>query len=402
MNNTGNIWSVSRLTGEIKRLLEEGLPPIWLEGEISNYKLHTSGHHYFTLKDVGAQVPAVMWRTRPEPAFNLRDGLKVRVYGRVVVWEQGGRYQFDVYQVLPAGLGALQAAFEALKNKLAAEGLFSVSRKRPLPRFPNAIGIITSRTGAAIHDLAWGFANRFPPAKLYLVPVAVQGETAAREIAAAIALFNSLNLVDVLIIGRGGGALEDLWAFNEEIVVRAVVNSVVPVVSAVGHEVDVTLSDLAADVRAPTPTAAAAIVVPDRKELLEALQLSRYRLTRALERTLKNWRERIKSLSTGYGFRRAVGRVTEERMRLSALGQRIETAVKYRTERYRQRLDNQRERLRALSPTAVLERGYCLARRRDDSLARSAAELAPGEDLTLHFSCDRAKVEVLEIFLNAE
>ncbi len=342
-----------------------------------------------------------MWRTRQLPnTIKIVDGLKVLAYGRVVVWEQGGRYQFDVYQILPAGLGELQAAFEALKAKLAKEGLFSIARKRPLPRYPRAIGIVTSKVGAAIYDFVWGFTERYPPAELYLIPVAVQGETAAPEIASAIELFNKLNIVDVIVVGRGGGSMEDLWAFNEEIVVRSIVNSSIPIVSAVGHEVDVSLSDLAADVRAPTPTAAASLVVPDRKELLEALSITRYRLKRALERVIQNWRDKIKSIKESYGFKRIGGRLIEERMRLEVISQRIDSILRNRLELLRQRLQNQREKLHTLSPSAVLDRGYCLICHQDNSLVRSAKELKIQEDIYLNFSQDKAKASVKEIYID--
>lgn len=396
-NVSPDIWSVSRLTAEIRRLLEDGLPLLYLEGELSNVKHHSSGHRYFTIKDEGAQIPGVMWRTRPDPGFDLRDGLKVRAYGRVVVWEQGGRYQFDVLQLIPAGLGALQMAFEALKTRLAAEGLFDFSRKKPLPRFPQAIGIVTSRTGAALHDLAWGFATRYPPARLYLIPVAVQGEGAAAEIAAAIEHFNGMNLVDMMVIGRGGGSLEDLWAFNEEVVVRAIASSRIPVVSAVGHEIDISLSDLAADLRAPTPTAAAGLMVPDRIDLLATLGQTRQRMSRSLRRGIELWRERTARIRGGYGFRRALNRVNEERMRLTDLAARIEADNRRLLELWRQRLTGTRDRLTALSPSAVMERGFAVARRPDRTIIRSSAVLASGDPLELQFARGSAAVAVIGV-----
>lgn len=389
-----DIWSVSRLSAEIRRLIEDGLPLVWIEGEISNFKLHSSGHRYFTLKDESAQIACTMWRTRPQPPIPIQDGMKVRLYGRVTIWEQGGRYQFDVANLLPAGIGDLQIAFEALKQKLTTEGLFEQARKKQLPRFPGAIGIVTSPTGAVIHDLVWGFATRYPPAKLFLIPTAVQGDGAGAQIAAAIQAYNRLNLVDVIIIARGGGSLEDLWAFNEEVVVRAVAGSRIPVVSAVGHEVDVSLCDFAADVRAPTPTGAAAMVVPDRRDLLETIAKRSETLTRNLVRIVSLWRERVGAIRDGYGFRRVIGRVGEERQRLDGLSRRMEIAVSSQLSNRISRLQGLVGRVEALSPGAVLQRGFSVIQKPDGALVRTAHEIERGERLTARFGVGGADMAV--------
>jgi len=402
LKTTEDILTVSQLSRRIRRLIEDGLPFLWIEGEISNFKRHSSGHRYFTLKDSEAQIACVMWRTRRAPGIELTDGLSVRVYGKVTVWEQGGRYQFDVQSVLPVGLGDLQAAFEALKRKLAAEGLFDQARKKQLPRFPAAIGIVTSLTGAAIRDIVWGFNKRYPPADLYLIPVAVQGEGSAEQIAAAIESFNRLNFVDVIVIGRGGGSLEDLWAFNEEPVVRAVADSRLPIVSAVGHEVDVTLSDLAADLRAPTPTAASGLVVPDRDELKKNLNEWSGAFTRMLKRTISLWRERVQALIRGYGFRRVEGRIGEERMRLDELTRRMEFGLTRRFDDYTKQLESFRLQLSALSPDAVLKRGFCVAKRQDGVIVRRSDQVKVGEELNLKFSKGGSAAYVLEVWSHAK
>ncbi len=391
------IWSVSRLSSQIKRVVEEGIPQLWVEGEVSNFKLHSSGHRYFTLKDDSAQISCVMWRTRSAPAAALQDGVQVRAFGRVTVWEQAGKYQFDVQNLMLAGIGSLQAAFELLKSKLAAEGLFDAARKKPLPRFPKRIGIVTSPTGAVIHDLAWGLTTRFPPAKLLLIPVAVQGSGAEIQIAGAIELFNRENLADVIIIGRGGGSLEDLWAFNEEIVVRAIARSKIPVVSAVGHEVDFTLSDLAADLRAPTPTGAAALVVPDRKELREWLDGRKASLTGQLARLLILWKERLAGITQSYSFKRLPGRINDERLRLDEISRRNELALNRILSARSANLSSMLGKIGALSPRSVLSRGYGIIRKHDGTLVRNSAELFLGERLDLLFAAGAAVAAVEEI-----
>ncbi len=392
------VYTVTSLTRAIRGLVEDGLPSLWVEGEVSNYKRHSSGHRYFNLKDEGSRIDCVMWRTRRPPGFELEDGALVRAFGKVTVWEKGGRYQLDVVSIMPVGLGALQMAFETLKRKLSEEGLFDAARKRPLPRYPKAVGIVTSPTGAAIRDLVWGFKSRYPAAELFLLPVAVQGEGSSDQIAAGIEIFNRLDLVDVIVIGRGGGSMEDLWAFNEERVVRAVAASRLPVVSAVGHEIDVTLSDLAADLRAPTPTAAAGLVVPDRAEITGELTRRREALVRALERSVSLWRERVSGIAKSYGFQRAVGRVGEERLRLDELARRIESALVRALDVNRQALKALGMRISALSPDAVLGRGYCVAHKSDGTIVRNSEILKVHDELSLKFYRGGAAAVVKEVF----
>ncbi|MBI4429018.1 MAG: exodeoxyribonuclease VII large subunit, partial [Ignavibacteriales bacterium] len=267
------ILTVTEITRKLRIYLEETFPQVWVQGEISNCKRHTSGHLYFTLKDEAAQISAVMWQSNAETLlFALEDGMKAVVRGAITVYPPKGNYQIDVDKVQPIGVGELQLAFERLKQKLAAEGLFDPRHKKPIPEFPQSIGIITSESGAALQDIRSVLSRRFSAVKVIFIPVKVQGPGAAEEIAQAISDMNRFGKVDVIIVGRGGGSLEDLWAFNEEIVVRAIFASRIPVISAVGHEIDFSISDFVADLRAPTPSAAAAMVVRDSGELLDILR----------------------------------------------------------------------------------------------------------------------------------
>ncbi len=397
MKVADEIYSVSLLTRHIRRLLEDGLPPLWIEGEISNYTLHRSKHRYFTLKDDNAQVPCVMWRTRRQPSFEMQGGQRVKLFGRVTVWEPGGRYQFDVQSVMLAGMGSLQEAFEALRQKLAVEGLFDQSRKRPLPRFPNSIGIVTSPTGAAIRDLVWGFSSSFPPSQLYLIPVSVQGDSAGEEIAGAIDSFNDIKMVDVIIAGRGGGSLEDLWAFNEEIVVRAIARSEIPVVSAVGHEIDISLSDLAADLRAPTPTAAASLIVPDRLDLLATLGDRKKSMLNTVHRAISLRSERVNNLKQGYAFRRVFDRLADYRQRLDESSRRMEESISGMMKHASLKLNGIRDQIEALSPTAVLDRGYCIVENDRHQVVTSTDMISVGEDVQLRFGSGKARSKIEEI-----
>ncbi len=282
------LLTVSQLTRQIRSNVEQQFPSVWVEGEISNLRCPSSGHQYLTLKDQGSQIRAVLFRSQAQRLkFVLQDGLEVLVLGRVTVYEPRGDYQLLLETVEPKGIGELQLAFMQLKAKLEAEGLFKESRKQPLPVFPERIGVVTSPVGAALHDVITIVHRRWPMAHILLAPVAVQGVAASGQIAAAIQMFNDVSQesgkVDVLIVGRGGGSLEDLWAFNEEPVVRAIAASQIPIVSAVGHETDVTLADLAADCRAPTPSAAAELVVPDGEMVQEQVRHHRARLERSFK-----------------------------------------------------------------------------------------------------------------------
>ena len=296
------LLTVSELTRHIRSNLEQQFPSVWVEGEISNLRCPSSGHQYFTLKDKASQIRAVLFRSQSERLkFGLQDGLEVLVFGRLTVYEPRGDYQLLLEAVEPKGIGALQLAFRQLKSKLEAEGIFQDSRKRTLPAFPERIGVVTSPVGAALHDLLTIMHRRWPLARVLIAPVSVQGGVAASQVAAAIQMFNHLSpqfgKVEVLIVGRGGGSIEDLWAFNEEQVVRAIADSRIPIVSAVGHETDVTLADLAADFRAPTPSAAAELVVPDCMLVKAEVRQHRIRLERALKSLVSALTVRIQQMS---------------------------------------------------------------------------------------------------------
>jgi exodeoxyribonuclease VII large subunit len=365
------VYTVSRLNREARALVEGGLGAIWLEGEISNFARPASGHWYFSLKDDAAQVRCAMFRQR-NAGLGLvpRNGMQVLVRARASVYEAKGEFQLVVDHLEEAGEGELRRRFEQLKRRLAAEGLFDAGRKRPLPRLPRRIGVVTSPTGAALRDILHVLQRRFPAVPVLLYPVPVQGAGAAAEIAAAIRLASERAEVDVLIAGRGGGSLEDLWAFNEEAVVRAIAASAVPVVSAVGHEVDVTLADLAADVRAPTPSAAAELVVPDAATWLRALESVEARLFAAARRGLATQAE-----SLGWAGRRLAQlhparRIEQQLQRLDDLDLRLGAAVRGRLALATHRLAARRAELVTLSPRSLLSG---LSRR----LAVAGARLPP-------------------------
>ena len=358
------IFQVSEITREIKQLIESCYPALWVEGEVSNFVHHRSGHMYFSMKDAGAQLRCVMFRSyNSRLTFRPENGMKVRARGGITLYEPSGQYQLNIFQLHPAGLGALQMAFEALKKKLAAEGLFDPARKKTLPPYPTSIGIVTSPTGAAVRDLIKVIRRRFPDVELVLYPVKVQGEDAARLIAEAVDDLNRLGEVDVMIVGRGGGSLEDLWAFNEEIVARAIHRSVIPVISAVGHEIDFTIADFVADVRAATPSHAGEIVVRDRKELLALLDTLRNRAANNMLRVLEQYRFRIDSLVQSHAFLRPRDFIFQRMQRLDEIEKNIQVAFVFLLKSCRAKAESLTERLGGLDPRAVLKRGYAICRK---------------------------------------
>ncbi len=349
-----SILTVSQLTSEIKTLLERSFDHVWVEGEISNLRLPGSGHLYFTLKDEKAQIRAVMFRLQNRLLkFDPKDGLQVIGCGRVTVYEPRGDYQIILDYLEPKGLGALQLAFEQLKEKLAAEGLFDPARKKPIPHLPQKIGIVTSPTGAAIRDILRIIDRRFANVRILLYPVRVQGQGAAQEIARAVQALNELPDVDVMIVGRGGGSLEDLWAFNEEIVARAIFSSRVPVISAVGHEVDFTIADFVADLRASTPSAAAELVVRNKIELAQNLKSLERALRQSFRATLDLRQERLFSLKGRLADPRR--RLSDQRIRLDDLSTRLAYSLKQGLRRQQDRLRLQQGSLLLLSPAKRLE-----------------------------------------------
>jgi exodeoxyribonuclease VII large subunit len=375
-----HIYTVSDVTAEVKAVLEDGFSAIWVEGELSNFKHHTSGHMYFTLKDAQAQLRGVMFRGHNRLLrFQPTDGLAVLVCGTITVYERRGDYQITVEFMEPKGVGALQLAFEQLKARLEAEGLFAADRKRPLPLLPRKIGIVTSPTGAVIRDMLTIIGRRFPGLEVLIHPVAVQGAGAAAEIAAALAYLGSRADLDVLVVARGGGSLEDLWAFNEEVVARAIAASPIPVISAVGHETDVTIADFVADLRAPTPSAAAELVVARRDELRQRVDDLTTRGLAALQHALAVRRSRLEMLGRHLLLLSPVVRLARQADRLQELRRRLGAWwTLFRTIRG-ERLARAAARLESLSPLAILGRGYSicftLPERR---VLKTAAEAAPG------------------------
>jgi len=394
-----HIYSVAEITREIKLLLETTIPVVWVEGEISNLKFHTSGHLYFSLKDKDSQINCVMWRSRNAGLFfTPQDGMKVLALGKVTVYEKRGYYQFDVIKMQPAGIGELQLAFEQLKNKLQQEGLFDEEFKQPIPQYPESIGIVTSPTGAAIQDLVNILNRRFQGIEIILKPVKVQGEGAAVEIAAAIDEFNEYGRGDVLIVGRGGGSLEDLWAFNEEVVARAIFRSKIPVISAVGHEIDFSISDFVADLRAPTPSAAAELAVPDRTELLNRIRQYRKTIFEISASLIQYQRDRLKSLVGSYSFLKTPDLVRQYQQRLDDLIHTMQLTLDHRFNLQAQKLKSLSHRLQALAPESVLKRGYSVCYRVEDNKIIREANLLQVEDkIRVQFYKGRISGNVEEI-----
>jgi exodeoxyribonuclease VII large subunit len=375
------IFSIQEITRYIRMKLEsdELLGDVWLRGEISNFTHHSSGHMYFTLKDEGSRIKCIMFaaHNRKLP-FAPRDGTKVIARGNVSVYERDGNYQFYVTQMQPDGIGSLYLAFEQLKKKLEAEGLFDPARKRPLPRFPRTIGVVTSPTGAAIRDILTTLGRRFPQARVTLVPVLVQGQGAAPSIVRAIELLNRIGEADVLIVGRGGGSLEELWAFNEEIVARAIAASRIPVISAVGHETDFTIADFAADLRAPTPTAAAELAVPHFAELRETLEHLRRRMRGALAAVVESRKTRLARVRRSPVLLYPRRYLLAHAERLDRASERLRERMRRRAEQSRQRLLGARARLAAAHPGGRAE--VAAARRREAERRLTAAMRAAVKD----------------------
>lgn len=395
------VLTVSEVTDQIKDLLETGFPNVWIEGEISNFSQPRSGHCYLTLKDDEAQLPAVIWRsTASRLRFDLHDGLEVVCLGHLDVYPPRGRYQLIVREIEPKGIGALELAFRQLRDKLAKEGLFEPGYKKPLPAFSRRIAVVTSATGAAIRDFLEVLRRRWRGTDVWVVPVRVQGEGAAEEIAAAIDRVNRLaEPPDCIVVTRGGGSLEDLWAFNEETVVRAIFASTIPVVSAIGHEIDVTLSDLVADVRALTPSEAAELVAPAADELAARLGQVQKRMAAALRGRVGTMQTRLDSVARHRLFRRPLELVFERGRRLDELAGRQDRAMARRMEVAKAKLEATAAHLDSLSPLGVLGRGYSITERIDSGdVVRDAAQLAPGDLIRTRLGQGQAvsRVEAVE------
>lgn len=396
MDSYSTVLTVSRLVGLLREVVEENFVQVVVEGEISNFAVPASGHFYFSLKDEQAQLRAVMFRTQSRLLpFRPEDGMHVLCTGSLSVYPQRGEVQLVVEGMEPCGVGGLQVAFEQLKRKLAAEGLFAPERKRPLPSFPRTIGVVTSATGAAIHDILQVLRRRAAGVRVLLRPVRVQGEQAAGEIAAAIADLNAQGEAQVLIVGRGGGSLEDLQAFNEEVVARAIFSSRLPVISAVGHEVDVTIADLVADMRAPTPSAAAEMVMKSRLELEGHLDHLILRLAGQMESRIRLWRERVEALRRR--LRSPAQIMAVGRARREQLAHRLIQGMARALHDEKSRLGHLSARLETLSPLKTLARGYSIVSvERTGEVVRDATTLDHGDRLWIRFARGSARASVEE------
>ncbi len=389
------IFSVSEITRQIKLLLEDSFPALWVEGEISNFKPHHSGHMYFTLKDADAQISCVMWRSRASTLnLEIKDGLKIRVYGTLRLYEKSGRYQLDLLRVESAGLGELQLQFERLKEQLHDEGLFDPSQKKPLPKFPLKIGVITSPTGAALQDILSVANRRSPSTKIVLFGVKVQGAGAAEEIVQAINIFNAQYPVDLLIVGRGGGSLEDLWSFNEEIVARAIFDSKIPIVSAVGHEIDFTIADFVSDLRAPTPSAAVEIVLPKDYETCEWLFEIHQRQQNRIIDHVTRLRSEIINIKNSYSFRRPKDILQRYILQIEEITQRIFLAIKNKSAKERVIIENFKKQLQSLNPYNVLNRGYSMIFK-DEKLVSSVDVIEIDDKLSVKLKDGKFSSKVL-------
>ncbi len=383
------VYSVSEVNGLIKNVID-GVPElsgVYIRGELSNYKIYPSGHHYFTLKDAESSLRCVMFKSSAvRLRFRPESGMKVIAFGRISVFPRDGAYQLYCGALTPDGVGDLHVAFEQLKEKLYREGLFDESHKKPLPAYPRRIAVVTSSAGAAVHDMIRILRRRYPIAKVLLLPVRVQGAEAPPEIVGAIRYANRWRLADVLITGRGGGSLEDLWAFNDERVARAIYESEIPVISAVGHEPDVTIADFVADRRASTPSNAAEIAVPDMTELLRALTDTQGRMTQGICRLLERQAERLEAIRSKRVLSDPMAFLQDRRLQLDYVQQKLSAAAKGQLEEDVRRFTRLTAALDALSPLKVLGRGYAMAQSEDGAILRDSAQVSPGDRIRVQLA----------------
>ena len=393
-----NIYTVSQVNQYIKALLDRDreLAALYVRGEISNYKAYPSGHHYFSLKDGEGAIRCVMFkREAMSLRFRPENGMKVIAFGRVAVFPRDGQYQLYCSALTPEGVGDLHLAFEQLKQKLYAEGLFDPAHKKPIPRFPKRIALITSSAGAAVRDMLRILGARWPMAEVFVLPVRVQGVEAPGEICAAIAWANQHQVADLIITGRGGGSMEDLWAFNDENVARTIYHSAIPVISAVGHEPDVTISDFVADLRAATPSNAAELAVPDQNEVAVWLRQMEGRLAQAMGRRLESARRDLDRAARCRALQDPMTYVDDKRMVLDYQREKLAAGLSQALNRERQRFGSLASKLDALSPLKVLGRGYAIPRREDGSVVRSTGDVAPGDALKLRVADGEINCQVV-------
>ncbi|WP_417043175.1 exodeoxyribonuclease VII large subunit [Dysosmobacter sp.] len=384
-----HVFSVTEVNNLVKSLLDEVplLRDVYVRGELSNYKIYPSGHHYFTLKDPEGALRCVMFRGQASHLrFRPENGMQVIARGRISVFPRDGAYQLYCNTLTPEGAGDLAVAFEQLKARLYAEGLFDPNHKKPLPPYPEKIAIVTSSAGAAVHDMIRILRRRYPIAKVILLPVRVQGAEAPPEIAGAIRYADKWKIGDVIITGRGGGSMEDLWAFNEEVVARAIARSAIPVIAAVGHEPDVTIADFAADLRASTPSNGAERAVPDQGELRDVLAHWEARLQRAMDRTLQKGRDRLERAKASPFLQSPLRTIQEKRMLLDYQQQRLVHGMERNLQTGREQTARLAASLEALSPFRVLSRGYSIAQKEDGTVLSSIQQVSVGEALSLRLA----------------
>lgn len=376
------VLTVSELTQQIKGALEGGFPDVWVAGEVSNFRPHSSGHWFFRLKDEQSVLESVVFRgVNQKFPFKLEDGMMLVCHGRLNVYGPHGKYSFVIDSAEPQGVGALQIAFEQLKKKLAAEGLFEARHKKPLPRFPTCVGIVTAATGAAIRDMINVLQRRWPRVRIVLAPAKVQGEGSAASVAEGIARLDRSGWCDVIIAGRGGGSMEDLWAFNEEIVARAIFAAQTPIVSAVGHEIDFTIADFVADVRAPTPSAAAELVVPNRADVVATFRDYRRQLAVGLRHWWQTRAQRVKDLKTR--LRPPTARFPDLELQIASCSERLVHSMAALIRDRRARVQQLAAELNHLSPLAVLAKGYAVVTARDGAAVRSVQSLTAGDHINV-------------------
>lgn len=394
------VHSVSEITDLLNRLIAQHQPfqNVYVRGQLSNCTHHGSGHIYFTLKDEANQIKCVLWRSNATRFRSLiRDGEEVQVQGKIGIYGPQGIYQITVSAVKPLGVGALQRAFEELQQRLATEGLFDSAHKKPLPKFPKKIGVVTSASGAAFQDICQQLRKRYPLAEVLLYPSRVQGDDAAEKIVQAIRGMNQRDDIDVLIVGRGGGSIEDLWAFNEEIVARAIFASVIPIVSAVGHETDTTISDLVADYRAPTPSAAIEHIVPDQEELFAQLEGYDGWLRRIINARLEAHKTRLQEFETHLSPTRRRDTIYQLYQTVDTLDTACRNAVKRRLNDSERELHTLAQRLNALSPLATLQRGYSISRKTDGTVLTSTEQVSVGDRVEIQLSDGHLACRVEEL-----
>jgi len=395
------VYGVTELNNRIKSLLDsdDELAAVFVRGELSNYKIYPSGHHYFTLKDQEGTLRAVMFkREASKLRFRPENGMKVIAFGRVTVFPRDGQYQLYCAELSPGGIGELHIAFEQLRDKLYREGLFDKDKKKPLPKYPERIAVITSPAGAAVRDIIRVLGKRYPCAKVIILPVRVQGAEAPPEIVGAIRYANRYKVADLIITGRGGGSIEDLWAFNDERVARAIFESEIPVISAVGHEPDVTIADYVADLRAATPSNAAELAVPDCAELRETLLGMQIRMVQAVNRMISQRRDRLTTLAEKRVMKSPLNYIEDRRILLDHLQRHFISAAQRIIAIKKERFVKLAAAMDAMSPLKVLGRGYSLAQKADGTVVKSASDVQCGETIDLRLCSGALRCEVKERF----